>query len=59
MQVDIHPTAEASYTRTLMQRGCPPTLATLAGKILAHLDGTEPTPEEQALIARAYAKLSY
>lgn len=59
MQVNTHPTAADSYARTLIQRGCPPLLAQLTGKVLASLDGTDPTPEEQALITRAYAHLSH
>ncbi len=59
MQVDTHPTAAGSYARTLIERGCPPLLAGLAGQVLARLDGTTPTPEEQALITRAYAHLSH
>ena len=57
MKVDIHPTAADSYARTLIERGCPPILANQAGQVLASLDGNQPTPEEQALINRAYAHL--
>ena len=59
MQVDTLPTAADSYARTLIQRGCPPLLVQMTGQVLAGLDGTPPTPEEQALITRAYAHLSH
>lgn len=58
MTIDPQPTAAASYRRTLVARGCPPHLAAIVGEILAQLgDGKEPTPQEKALIARAYAHL--
>lgn len=57
--IDSQPTAAASYSRTLVARGCPPYLAAIVGEILARNgDKTEPTPQEKALIARAYAQLS-
>lgn len=59
MQVEITPTAAGSYARTLIERGCPPPLAVLTGKILARLDGDEPSPYEKALIARTYANLTH
>ena len=59
MSAEMSPTAAESYTRTLVRRGCPPLLAAMAGKILARLDSADPTPEEQALIDRAYAHLSH
>lgn len=58
MQVDTHPTAADSYARTLVERGCPPLLASLVSQVLAQLDGAEPSPEEQALISQAYAHLT-
>jgi len=58
MQVDIRPTAADSYARTLVRRGCPLLLAVMTGNVLASLDGSDPTPEEKALINRAYAQLS-
>lgn len=58
MHFDSHPTAADSYARTLKERGCPPLLAARVGQLLERLDGATPTPEEQALIDRAYAHLN-
>ncbi len=58
MMIDPQPTAAASYSRTLIARGCPPHLAAIVGEILAQRGGeTKPTPQEQVLIDRAYAYL--
>lgn len=58
MQLDPLPTAASSYTRSLIARGCPQSLAIRAGNILARTDNAmEYSPAEQALIERAYAHL--
>lgn len=56
MQLDLKPTAQSTYARTLIGRGCPHNLAHAAAAILA----TEPaeegrTVEEKATIGRAWA----
>ena len=59
MQLETRPTAASSYARSLVSRGCPQHLATLAGQILARTSNVmDCTPEEKALIERAYAHLS-
>ena len=59
MQIETRPTAASSYTRSLISRGCPQSLAVLAGQILARTDDArEYSSEEKALIKRAYAHLS-
>ena len=56
MQIDLQPSAQASYRRTLIERGCPPRLAHAAAELLAH-DGQK-TAQEQALIDRAWAAVT-
>ncbi len=59
MNLDQAPTAAASYTRTLIARGCPPRLAVLAGNLLARTDDAlEYTRQEKELIGRAYGSLA-
>lgn len=59
MQLDTLPTAASSYARSMISRGCPQSLAFLAGQILARTDNAmEHSPEEKAIIERAYAHLS-
>jgi hypothetical protein len=59
MQIDPSPTAAASYSRSLIARGCPRALATLAAEILARTDNAmDYTEDEKAVIARAYAHLT-
>ncbi len=59
MQLETRPTAASSYARSLVSRGCPQPLATLAGEILAKTDNArEYSPDEKAVIEQAYAQLS-
>lgn len=59
MNIDLDPTAAASYARTLMARGCPQRLAVLAATILARTDNAlEYTRQEKELIGRAYDHLA-
>jgi hypothetical protein len=56
MPIDINPTAEASYARTLIGRGCPRHLALEVASILAQTpDARALSPQEAALVKRAYA----
>lgn len=59
MPIEINPTAEASYARTLMGRGCPRYLALEVASILAQTpDVRELSAQEEALVKRAYAYTS-
>ncbi len=56
--VDTHPTAESSYARTLIARGCSESLAVLAAEILARGETSQDwNSEEELIVAKAYAQL--
>jgi hypothetical protein len=56
MAIDINPTAEASYARTLISRGCPKALAIQVANILAHTPDTSRLSEqEERLVKQAYS----
>ncbi len=56
MAIDINPTAEASYARTLMSRGCPKALAIQVANILAHTpDTARLSAYEERLVKQAYS----
>ena len=56
MAIDINPTAEASYARTLIGRGCPKALAIQVASILAHTPDTSLLSEyEESLVKQAYS----
>ena len=56
MQIDLQPSAQSTYRRTLIERGCPPNLAAAAAEVLAS-DGNR-TEVEQQLIDRAWAAVT-
>ena len=59
MQLDINPTAAASYARTLIERGCEVSLAQRAAVILAQTSQGNPRNlEDQWIVSRAYAQLN-
>lgn len=59
MQLDINPTAESSYARTLIARGCDEFLAKRAAEILAQSDRSQRRNlEEDWIVSRAYAQLN-
>ena len=59
MQLDLQPSAAASYARTLIAKGCPHNLAYSAAYVLAEVDGTRPrTMGEQATVERAWASVT-
>ena len=56
--VDLCPTAEASYARTLVERGCPASLAACAARVLAREEDPESwSSGDEAIVAQAYAAL--
>jgi hypothetical protein len=58
-QLDPAPTAQATYARTLIAKGCPHNLADAAADVLANVDGIRPrTVAEQALVSRAWASVT-
>jgi hypothetical protein len=57
--LELQPTAQSSYARTLIERGCPHNLAHSAAHVLANVDGQRPrTFTEQATVERAWASVS-
>ena len=59
MQLDINPTAAASYARTLVERGCDARLAQQAAEILAQSSNSTPRKrEEEWIISQAYAQIN-
>jgi hypothetical protein len=58
-QIDLQPTAQATYARTLIAKGCPQHLAHAAADVLANVDGSRPrTFAEQATVERAWAAVT-
>jgi len=56
MAIDINPTAEASYARTLVSRGCPKALAMQVANILVHTPDRSRLPAyEERLVKKAYS----
>jgi hypothetical protein len=59
MQLDLAPSAQATYARSLIARGCPQHLAHAAADVLANVDGQRPrTLAEQATVERAWAAVT-
>ena len=59
MQLDTNPTAESSYARTLIARGCDEFLAKRAAEILAQKGKSKHMNlAEEQIISRAYAQLN-
>ena len=54
--LDLQPTAQATYARTLIAKGCPQHLAYPAAEVLAN-DGHR-TEAEQAIVTRAWASIT-
>ena len=54
--LDLQPSAQAAYARTLIERGCPAHLAHAAAEVLAN-DGNR-TEAEQAIVSRAWASIT-
>lgn len=54
--LDLQPSAQAAYARTLIERGCPRHLAEAAAEVLAN-DGNR-TEAEQAIASRAWASVT-
>lgn len=56
MAIDVNPTAEASYARTLISRGCPKALAIQVANILVHTpDTSRLSSHEERLVKQAYS----
>lgn len=59
--LDLQPSAQAAYARTLIERGCPAHLAHAAAEVLANdgnrNDGNR-TEAEQAIVTRAWASIT-
>ena len=56
MVIDINPTAEASYARTLLSRGCPEALAMQVAKLLVQApDRAGLSAQEEYLVQQAYS----
>jgi hypothetical protein len=58
-QLDYQPSAQATYARSLIARGCPHNLAHSAADVLANVDGQrQRTLAEQATVERAWASVT-
>lgn len=59
MQIDLQPSAAASYARTLIAKGCPQHLANAAADVMANVDGQrDRSPAEQATVDKAWASIT-
>ncbi|NJR70881.1 MAG: hypothetical protein HC771_21275 [Synechococcales cyanobacterium CRU_2_2] len=57
--IELLPSAEATYARTLISRGCPPHLGIAVANILANVDSHRVRSlAEQAAVERAWASIT-